>query len=116
MQKEHSDTLRRKALENATFNQYVKQVTPNNKSLCAQKIKQLKNQIRVQGDHLQKQIVSLRAQLKQCNEHNAMWIKQNEDLHAKMQKIHNKQLALIRKNEVLKAMARERSHEGGLGW
>lgn len=98
MQKEHSDTLRRKALENATFNQYAKQVTPNNKSLRAQKIK-----------HLQKQIASLQAQLEQCNE-------QNEDLHAEMQKIHNKQLALLRKNEVLKAMARKTSHEGGLGW
>lgn len=59
--------------------------------------------------HLQKQIASLQAQLEQCNE-------QNEDLHAEMQKIHNKQLALLRKNEVLKAMARKTSHEGGLGW
>jgi|TARA_B100001559_G_C15908733_1_gene353192 uncharacterized coiled-coil DUF342 family protein len=105
MQKEDSDRLRRKAIHNAMYKQHVVRAPPKKNSLCLQKIRELKEQIRI-----------LRDELHQCNKHFRGLHHTNEHLTKRLEKLLEEYFGLMNQNEVLKAMAREKSYEGGLGW
>lgn len=105
MQKSDSDRFRRKAIRNAMYKQHVVRSLPPQKSLCLQKIRELKEQIRILREHLHHY----------KKKYNGLH-RDNERLDKRLQKMMEEYFNLMNQNEVLAAMAREKSYEGGLGW
>ena len=105
MQKSDSDRFRRKAIRNAMYKQHNVRSPPSQNSLCLQKIRELKEQIRI-----------LREQLHHCNKKYNGLHRDNEHLSKRLQTMLEEYFDLMNQNEVLSAIARDKSYEGGLGW
>jgi hypothetical protein len=105
MKKANSDKFRRIAIQNATYKHYVLKNTLPTKSLCLQKIKELREQIRI-----------LRNELDERSQSSIELHKENVLLLKRLAEMVQYYSGIMRQNEVLIAMTRKNSYEGGLGW